>query len=1064
MYPSFFNYINNSDIFILIETHIKEEKFERVKKYFPGFDLYCESAKRNSNYGHAIGGLLIGINKKLKNLGVRYELKKEAEINLLKIQTHNTLFTLVPLYLRPASWRTSFNMVRQIFEECSISNPLVIGDLNARIGEFNQEIVDIYNESFSSGYKIRKSKDKTINHNGRQLLQFCTDNNLLILNGRTRGDEEGALTFISSLGESVNDICAISQELLYCVEEFYIDSKTWSDHLPINLKIKLADAVPNAKELNLLPKLHWKNDQKESYQQKLNENIENLLSRNLEPSLNDLCNVIKKSTINPLPPRKTFTPKHNWYNSNCNKAREKSFEMLNKYRSSGSLDDREKYLAAQKQYKYECKTSKTNYNQQLIIKINQIKDSKEWWRVVKELRNQKYQICPNILAAEFKDYFENLLNPPQQELDICYAPMLYEDVYLDSPITRIELKNMLRKVKLNKAPGEDRIPYEFIINATENFYTQLINIYNKHFNTGNIDDSFTKTIVFPIFKKGDINLPMNYRGISFINCIVKIMMGILNERLFNWVENHNILTEYQAGFRRRYSTADNIYNLAAIVKIKLNENKKVYAFFVDFKAAFDKVSRKALIYKLYTMGVSYKFVKIIESIYNNTQTAVWTGDEMSEYFETKSGVKQGCLLSPLLFSLYINDLYECLEGGLYIDHLNIRLLLYADDIVILADNIATMQKMIKNLENYCNTWNLEVNLNKSEILIFRNGGRVSAQEKWLFRGEEVKISKEYIYLGVVLTPKMKFNKHIEKRNAQAKNAINTTWQNFLGKTDVSLRMKWKVYLAVCRAIQSYAAQVWGFGNFEEVDILQRYFMKKILKIPNFTPNYALMLETSAEDSHLYTLGLHLNYIQRVLFQYGENRLPNQLTKILWRRELFWVQELKTKTVAMNLQWPATLPSKLQWERFSLELTNTMKEMTLNQRIQRKLTSDTRIYRDLDFTKGQSYFTDDFKLDKITWIFKARTGLISLNFNRFGAVDEDKFCKICNLREYETLQHFLGICPAFREFRNNIFRKSTLSDEEIIDILDGQEEHSWENLIKYLKCTLKYRQFLINEFN
>lgn len=77
----------------------------------------------------------------------------------------------------------------------------------------------------------------------------------------------------------------------------------------------------------------------------------------------------------------------------------------------------------------------------------------------------------------------------------------------------------------------------------------------------------------------------------------------------------------------------------------------MYAFFVDFKAAFDRVPRKPLIYKLYATEMSTKVVNLIENIYKNTKSAVWTGDGLSEYFETYTGVKQGCLLSPLLFTI-----------------------------------------------------------------------------------------------------------------------------------------------------------------------------------------------------------------------------------------------------------------------------------------------------------------------------------------------------------------------------------------------------------------------------
>lgn len=173
-----------------------------------------------------------------------------------------------------------------------------------------------------------------------------------------------------------------------------------------------------------------------------------------------------------------------------------------------------------------------------------------------------------------------------------------------------------------------------------------------------------------------------------------------------------------------------------------------------------------------------------------------------------------------------------------------------------------MQQMIARFEEYCGNWSLEVNLAKSEIMVFRNGGRLSSQEKWIFKGEEIKITSNYTYLGVPLTPKMSFRNHVEKRNTAAKSSINATWQCFLAKRNISLSAKWKLFLAVCRAIQTFSAQVWGFGLFEEVDKLQRYFLKRILKLPANTPNYALSLETGAEDGHFYTLDLHLRYVKK----------------------------------------------------------------------------------------------------------------------------------------------------------------------------------------------------------
>lgn len=1002
------------------------------------------------------------MSKKLSEIGITYEIKEEDDILLIKINTKNTTFTIIPRYLRPATWQNEFNKLKQSFDEINYINPIVIGDFNVRIGELNQEIVEVYNELFEAGFEIRRSRDKVVNAKGRQFLEFCNDNNLLILNGRTHGDEDGKLTYASTVGESVNDICSVSFEALHCVEEFTVEDKIWSDHYPIKLKLKVGINNGMIRKLNLLPKLYWNNSKKVQYQNKLNANIDNIISEEL--NLNDMCNIIKRSAPTAAPKFKKFEPKQIWYNYKCNNARTKCFECLKKYRNTRTIEDKEKYLQTQKTYKQLCKSSKINYYKQLINKINNVCDSKQWWKTAKEIRNHKYQIGSEISASTFKSYFQNLLNPPQTALEIQYVPVYTEDNLLDNPINISELKNVLCKVKLNKAPGEDRIPYEFIVNATEKFYNQLLRVYNYIYNSGNIDKCFIKTIVFPIYKKGDSNIPNNYRGISFMNCIVKVMMGVLNERLYNWVENRQILTEYQAGFRRKYSTVDNIYNLSSLVSIKLAEKNKVYAFFIDFKAAFDNVSRKALIYKLFNMGVSYKFVRMIETIYSNTESAVWTGEEISENFKTKSGVKQGCLLSPLLFALYINDLHDYLQGGIFVENLNIRLLLYADDIVLLADKASVLQNMINNLESYCKMWNLEVNLSKSEIVVFRNGGRLGRNERWFFNNAEVKISSEFNYLGVILTPKLKFHQHVERRNTQAKNAINTTWQSFLSKKDISLQMKWKVFLAVCRSIQSYAAQIWGFEYFEQIDKFQRYFLKKILKLPNDTPNYILMLETAAEDNHFYTMGLHLQYICKTLFHYEENRLPNFLSKLLIHRELFWVKNIKDLAVNLNIQWPAENFTEIQWKFFSNNLLSKLKINIYQERMRKKSESVSRMYKYLDIERGHVYLANNSKYDMISWIFKARSGMIRLNGNRYDVDVLMKYCTLCNLHEVESFQHFLGVCPILREFRMRFFQKPILNDEEMVKILNGIEAENWSNLVNFLKISLKYRKFLISEFN
>lgn len=663
----------------------------------------------------------------------------------------------------------------------------------------------------------------------------------------------------------------------------------------------------------------------------------------------------------------------------------------------------------------------------------------------------------------FRDYFCDLLNPTQMSQDIQYAKPLIFDAYLDREITVTDIQHVLGRVKPHKAPGDDRIPYEFYVNASEQFLVEVARVFTNFYDNSIIDESLIRSIIYPIHKKGNINDPCNYRAISFMNTAAKILMGILNYRLTSWVEENQIMEEYQAGFRKNYCTADNVYNIVAIVSLKLAEKKKVYAFFVDFRAAFDKVCRKSLIYKLYLNRVSSKFINMIEAIYQNTKCTIWNGEELSQDFETVSGVKQGCLLSPLLFALYLNDLHEHLEGGIDVEGKNVRVLMYADDIVILSGDINSLQNMIINLEEYCKLWNMELNMSKSKIMVFRNGGRLSDREKWFYKGQEIEIVSEYTYLGVVLTPRLSFKRHVSSRITQAKAAINSTWKNFLQKNNINLEMKWKLFQAVCRSIQGYAAQVWGFGCFDEVDKLQRYFLKRILKLPESTPNYAIDIETNVESGHMYTLQLHLNYIYSTMFKYDSNRLPNFLTKLILSKNIFWAKSINDQLVEME-ETPITNDTpEHTWLSTFMRLTLKLKKASKLSNIERARESDTRIYKYLDYTRCLSYMNGCYTQSEITWILKARCDLIYLNGSTNGATEENALCTLCNLRELENLNHFLGNCPILREIRDRVFGKPFLTHTEIIEILDGNQIDDWPKLISYLKSATQYRKLIINEY-
>ena len=168
-------------------------------------------------------------------------------------------------------------------------------------------------------------------------------------------------------------------------------------------------------------------------------------------------------------------------------------------------------------------------------------------------------------------------------------------------------------------------------------------------------------LIVNIFKKGDREDPANYRGITLLSVVGKVFCKILNNRLVQCLDKEGALHEGQAGFRINRSCMDNVYTLNEIVQGRLREDKKTYAFFLNIQKAYDSVWHDGLWYKLWDMGVKGRMWRVIKKMYESSKSAVLLEGEKSDTFTIEQGVVQGCSLSPILFSVFVNDLLKEVE-------------------------------------------------------------------------------------------------------------------------------------------------------------------------------------------------------------------------------------------------------------------------------------------------------------------------------------------------------------------------------------------------------------------
>ena len=245
----------------------------------------------------------------------------------------------------------------------------------------------------------------------------------------------------------------------------------------------------------------------------------------------------------------------------------------------------------------------------------------------------------------------------------------------------------MKSLRNRKASGSDGIAGELIKYGGNGMIMMLKELFQLIWDSEYIPERWGEGMIVSLFKKGDREDPGNYRGITLLNVVGKLFNKALNYRLLQWLEEHNKLSESQAGFRFDCSCVDNIFILNEVIQGRLQEGKKTFCFFLDIKKAYDTVWRDGLWYKMWEMGIQGKLWRVIRNIYNVNNSCVFLNGCKSDYFDIYQGVAQGCTLSPTLFLIFIDGLMKEIERTVpSLPSLEFNGLLFADDFVGLSDS------------------------------------------------------------------------------------------------------------------------------------------------------------------------------------------------------------------------------------------------------------------------------------------------------------------------------------------------------------------------------------------
>ena len=278
----------------------------------------------------------------------------------------------------------------------------------------------------------------------------------------------------------------------------------------------------------------------------------------------------------------------------------------------------------------------------------------------------------------------------------------------------------------------------------------LLTICNKIWQTGEWPKPWTQSLIITLPKKGNLQQCQNYRTISLICHPSKVMLKILLNRLKPQAET--IIAEEQAGFRAGRSTTEQIFNLRLLCERYLQHQQDLYHIFIDFKKAFDRVWHEALWSTMKLYNINSNLIKVVESLYNKATSAVYFNGSIGDWFRTTIGVRQGCLLSPTLFNIFLErimtDALEDHEGTVSIGGRTISNLRFADDIDGLAGKEEELVRLVQQLDKTARAYGMEISAEKTKLMTNNSNG---INTDIMINDQQLETVHRFKYLGAIVT-------------------------------------------------------------------------------------------------------------------------------------------------------------------------------------------------------------------------------------------------------------------------------------------------------------------------
>ena len=390
-------------------------------------------------------------------------------------------------------------------------------------------------------------------------------------------------------------------------------------------------------------------------------------------------------------------------------------------------------------------------------------------------------------------------------------------------ITEIDINvkgvgKLLQNINVKKASGPDGIPSQILRDLSEELSPVIAQIFSQSLTSGELPKDWLAANITAIFKKGKKSKPANYRPVSLISVTCKLLEHIVFKHIMDHLEEYNILSSFQHGFRSNHSCESQLLITLEDLARNIDHGLQTDVLILDFQKAFDTVPHQRLIRKLDHYGIRDNILKWISNwLTSRTQRVVVDG-EISKPVHVKSGVPQGTVLGPLMFLIYINNIADQTDEATHIR-------LFADDCLLYrvirsSDDTEQLQRDFDSLTDWSSKWQMSFNSSKCKLLSVTTK-RNPIKHTYKMADVSLETVKHHPYLGVEIAHNLKWTKHINNVTAKANNALWFIRRN-LWRCPASVKQQ--MFFALVRPILDYASVVWDphtISDIQQLEAIQR---------------------------------------------------------------------------------------------------------------------------------------------------------------------------------------------------------------------------------------------------